>query len=254
MMVGKVRKVGAITLRSCHTVDEFKLALQLQKDVWNFADVDLVPPRLFVVGEKIGGHVLGAFDGERMVGFAFGIPGYRDGQTYMHSHMLAVDEEYRNRGLGRRLKLLQRDIVLEDGLDLIEWTFDPLEIKNSFLNIERLGAIVRRYSANHYGATSSPLQGGLPTDRFVAEWWIKSDRVLATLGGGQHPPVKAEMSVEVPAEVYAWKADERERGKALAVQTRNREALVKAFRDGLAVIGYERDEMGNGRMLLGRNW
>jgi len=248
----RTRQVGDMLLRSCHTVEEFRLALRLQKQVWNFADVDLVPTRLFVVAEKIGGHLLGAFAGERMVGFAFGIPGYRNGRAYLHSHMLAVDPEFRDRGLGRQLKLLQRDIALDDGLDLIEWTFDPLEIKNSFLNIERLGAIVRRYSVNHYGASSSPLQGGLPSDRFVAEWWLRSERVEQTLLEGHHAPVRAEVTLDVPAEVYEWKANDAERAKALAVQLRNREALLKAFSAGLAVIAYERDERGNGKIVLGK--
>ena len=91
--------------------------------------------------------------------------------------MLAVRNEYRNAGLGRQIKLFQREDALARGFELIEWTFDPLEIKNAYLNIERLGAIARRYNVNQYGITSSPLQGGLPSDRLVAEWWLKSKRV-----------------------------------------------------------------------------
>src|SRR6202012_2433270 len=106
---------------------------------------------------------------------------------YLHSHMLAVLPEYRNAGLGRRLKLAQRDDALSRGFDLMEWTFDPLEIKNAYFNLERLGAIARRYNVNQYGITSSPLQGGLPTDRLVAEWWLKSKRVEQLLANGKYP-------------------------------------------------------------------
>src|SRR2546423_1516804 len=134
-----------VVIRRCTTTEEFKACVRLQKRVWNFADIDLIPVRLFVVADKIGGQVLGGFAGKELVGFVMAIPGTRSGHPYLHSHMLAVDEQYRNLGLGRRLKLAQRDEALTRGFELIEWTFDPLEIKNAFLNIVRLGAIARRY-------------------------------------------------------------------------------------------------------------
>src|SRR4051794_13972047 len=145
---------------------------------------------MFVVASKIGGQVIGAFHEENLVGFALSIPGSRNGHTYLHSHMLAVREQYRNAGLGRRLKLAQRDDAIARGFELMEWTFDPLEIKNAYLNIEKLGVIVRRYTLNQYGISSSPLQGGLPTDRCVAEWWLNSERVRDLLERGQHPKLQ----------------------------------------------------------------
>ena len=225
-------------------------ALNLQRDVWHFNENELVPVRLFVVGEKIGGHVLGAFDGDRMVGFAYGLPGYRNGRAYLHSHMLGVDEAYRNTGVGRALKLFQREIALKQGFDLVEWTFDPLEIKNAFLNIEKLGAIARRYTLNQYGITSSPLQGGLPSDRLYAEWWITSNRVLTLLETGTRPPIEADGHIDVPADIYAWKAAKDPR--AAEVQSRNRDMFLNSFGAGKSVLGYERDAAGNGRFLLGR--
>src|SRR5207248_11083603 len=101
----------------------------------------------------------------------------------------AVREPYRNYGLGRRMKLAQREEALERDFKLMEWTFDPLEIKNAYLNIEKLGAITRRYSINQYGNASSPLQGCLPTDRLVAEWWLGSDRVRTLLEAGSRASV-----------------------------------------------------------------
>jgi len=240
----------AIVLRRCHSLEEMRACVALQKEVWNFTDAELVPLRLFVVADKVGGQVMGAFNGKDMVGFALAVPGMRSGHPYLHSHMLAVRKDYRNHGLGRRLKLLQREDALAQGIELIEWTFDPLEIKNAYLNIERLGAIARRYNINQYGITSSPLQGGLPSDRLIAEWWLKSKRVERLLATGKHPPFRAVTDISVPAQIYAWKAAPETRGRALQVQERNREKFLSAFSQGLAVLGYERDAEGNGKFLL----
>jgi predicted GNAT superfamily acetyltransferase len=241
-----------VEVRLCDGLDELNACVALQKEVWNFSDADLVPLRLFVVAEKIGGQVIGAFDAGQLVGFAMSIPGERDGKAYLHSHMLAVRESYRNAGVGRRLKLFQREDAIARGFDLIEWTFDPLEIKNAWLNIKSLGAIARRYNLNQYGISSSPLQGGLPTDRLVAEWWLRSEHVARLLKTGQHPPVKAEMTVTVPEEIYSWKSSPQHRHKAEQVQSQNRELFLDAFSRGLAVLGFERDAIGNGTFLLGK--
>jgi predicted GNAT superfamily acetyltransferase len=242
----------AVEIRNCRDLDEMRACVELQREVWNFTDLELVPLRLFVVAAKIGGQVIGAFDGGVMVGFALAVPGVRAGHPYLHSHMLAVRESHRNSGLGRRLKLFQRDDALSRGFELIEWTFDPLEIKNAHLNLEKLGAIARRYNLNQYGITSSPLQGGLPTDRLVAEWWLRSRRVEALLAAGKHPPFEPLLEVEVPAQIYAWKAGPDTRAQAAEVQGRNRKKFLQAFREGLAVLGYKRDSEGNGNFLLGR--
>ncbi len=228
------------------------MCLDLQKEVWGFSDIELVPLRLFVVAEKVGGQVIGAFEGSDMVAFALAIPGNRNGHLYLHSHMLAVRESYRDKGLGRAIKLFQREDALSRGIELIEWTFDPLEIKNAYLNLEKLGAIARRYNINQYGITSSPLQGGLPTDRLVAEWWLRSRRVESVLETGKHPPVHAAMKVAIPAQVYDWKARPETRERALDVQTRGREVFLKAFGAGLACLGYERNSDGDGQFLIGQ--
>jgi predicted GNAT superfamily acetyltransferase len=212
---------------------------------------------MFVVAEKIGGQIIGTFDGDTLVGFALSIPGSRNGHPYLHSHMLAVKEAYRNAGLGRRMKLAQRGDGIARGFELIEWTFDPLEIKNAYLNIEKLGAIARRYTINQYGMSSSPLQGGLPTDRLIAEWWLKSRRVTSLLDSGSLPAYRTQLSVEVPGKIYEWKASATDRQQAAQVQLRNREALISAFHNDLAVLRYERDADGNGKFLLGHwdeNW
>lgn len=263
-----------VIIRKCETLGEMQACFALQKEVWKFADADLIPVRMFVVAVKIGGHVMGAFvtkndnrevdrndkrdksedakySENELIGFALAIPGMRNGHFYLHSQMLAVRQQYRNVGLGRRMKLHQREDALARGFELMEWTFDPLEIKNAYLNIEKLGAIARRYNVNQYGITSSPLQGGLPTDRLVAEWWMKSKRVEAVLAGAQRPKLECRARIDVPAQVYEWKADATTRSQALAVQASNREQFEGAFAEGLSVLGYERDKHGNGRFLLG---
>lgn len=242
--------LSSVVVRKCSGTEELQTCVELQKEVWDFADADLIPLRMFVVAEKIGGQVIGSFDDDDLVGFALSLPGTRAGKPYLHSHMLAVREAYRNSGLGRQMKLLQRDDALERGFELIEWTFDPLEIKNAYLNLEKLGAIARRYNSNQYGISTSPLQGGLPTDRLVAEWWLRSKRVEAIVGGDALPRVQAQESIAVPAAIYRWKAEEKEREKAREVQARNREAFLAAFRRGLSALGYERDAEGNGSFLL----
>jgi predicted GNAT superfamily acetyltransferase len=242
-----------IVIRRCQGLDELRACITLQKEIWNFTDAELVPLRMFVVAEKVGGQVMGAFDGKEMVGFALSVPGARSGYLYLHSHMLAVRKEHRNSGLGRRLKVLQREDALARGIELIEWTFDPLEIKNAYLNIEKLGAVSRRYNINQYGITSSPLQGGLPSDRLIAEWWLKSKRVETLLATGKNPSFLQKTAIEVPAQIYEWKAAAETRSKAQQIQERNKQLFLQAFDDGLTVLGYERDREGNGKFLLG-NW
>ena len=222
-------------IRDLITDDQFREVVQLQQTIWGFNDADLLPVRFFVVASKIGGQVFGAYDAgngeERMVAFCLAIPGLKpDGRTYLHSHMLGVLPEYRNSGLGRRLKMHQKDLALARGIDLIEWTFDPLEIKNAYFNIVRLGAIVRRYVRNQYGVTSSPLAGGLPTDRCIAEWWIAA------------PPARAAVAegVRLPVDIAAIRSEDPDRARE--IQSELADQFEAAFARGLAVIGVERDD------------
>jgi predicted GNAT superfamily acetyltransferase len=250
LLAGTRHTPEAVIIRRCTSLADMQAAFALQKEVWNFSDAELVPVRLFVLADKIGGHVIGAFDHDELVAFALAFPANRNGHSYLHSQMLAVRQKYRNEGLGRRIKLFQRDQALAQGYELMEWTFDPVEIKNAYLNIEKLGAIARRYNVNQYGITTSPLQGGLPSDRLVAEWWLKSRRVESVLAGRHRPAFTAQRQIEVPAEIYDWKADPKTRAMGLAVQENNRDQFIKAFAGGLSVLGYERTARGNGHFLL----
>jgi predicted GNAT superfamily acetyltransferase len=255
-----------VLIRTCRGFEELDACVQLQIDVWGYSDGDVIPRRVFTVTQKIGGRVLGAFDVtdgiqdtyENLIGFAMGLPAVRskvqaDGrpEPYLHSHMLAVRPEYRNAGIGRRLKLAQREDAVARGFQLMEWTFDPLEIKNSFLNIHRLGAIVRRYTPDFYGVSSSRLQGGLPTDRLHAEWWMQSERVEAILSGVPAANPEIQQTILVPHAIGKWKSSIEDQVRALAVQTENRKLFQEAFARGLAVVEFKTDVEGNGIFGLG---
>jgi predicted GNAT superfamily acetyltransferase len=244
-----------IEIRSCSGLHELDACVQLQTDTWGYDETEIVPRKTFLLAQKIGGQVLGAFDGENLIGFVFSLPGIKNsgGQAtpYLHSHMLAVRPEFRNSGVGAQLKRTQRAEALSRGIRYMEWTFDPLEIKNAFLNIHRLGAICRSYRPDFYGVSSSRLQGGLPTDRLLAEWELDSHRVEQILEGHSPEVQFIEERILVPASIEQWKANESERNRALAAQSENRNKFQQAFARGLAVLGFSRDSQGNGIFELG---
>lgn len=238
-----------IVIQPLTTHRQFQEAVQLQKRIWGFDDIELLPVRLFVVATKVGGQALGAYHGPQMVGFCLAIPGLKAGANpYLHSHMLGVLPEYRNSGVGRRMKLRQREDALARSIDLIEWTFDPLELKNAYFNIERLGVIVRRYVFNQYGTTSSSLHTGLPTDRCVAEWWVASERVRAVLAGECSIRPAVVERIEVPAVIEAIRHEQPSRARQ--IQKSMGEQFVRCFGRDLAVIGFERNPQ-HGAYLLG---
>lgn len=240
----------SIVVRALNSQDEFRDAVELQKVIWQFKDMDLLPRRLFVVATKVGGQAFGAYDGDHMVGFALAIPGMKQGYGgYLHSHMVGVAASHRNQGVGRMLKLAQRDDALARGVDLMEWTFDPLEIKNAFFNIERLGAIVRRYVLNQYGISTSVLHTGLPTDRCVAEWWMRSERVVKALAGERFERGEIEARIQVPSDIEEIRMKEPVRARE--IQGVISEQFGNAFDRGLTVIGFTRSE-ATSDYLLGR--
>ena len=192
---------NGIFVRHCHGIAEFEACVRLEREVWKSADIDVVPIPLFVVASETGGQVLGAFHENHLVGFTMAIAGWRNRQVFLHSHMTAVRGTHRDRGIGRQLKLFQRADALARGILLIEWTFDPLITKNAYFNFMRLGAIARRYLPNAYGITTSPLHAALPTDRLVAEWHLRSSRVLRILEGKRATPSfpKKAVRISLPA-------------------------------------------------------
>lgn len=155
---------------------------EIQREAWGFSDLDIVPAATLIATQHAGGVVLGAFEGDSVIGFVYSFPAFEHGRASMHSHMLAVRNDYRNIHAGFYLKLAQRERTLEKGLDEISWTFDPLQSLNAHLNFSKLGVISRRYLVNFYGeASSSPLHQGSGTDRLWVSWLLNSDRVKQSI-------------------------------------------------------------------------
>lgn len=174
----------AITYKQLKTLDELRPCETLQEAVWGFDQTDTIPARFMLVLHKHGGFAMGAFDGDKMVGFVFGVPAIHYGLPSQHSHMMAVLPEYRDLNIGYNLKIAQRKDALARNIDLVTWTFDPLQSRNAHLNIDKLGIIACTYEINFYGEqTSSKLHSGLGTDRLLAEWWIAGDKVKSIIDG-----------------------------------------------------------------------
>lgn len=224
-----------IDVRHCSNLAEYEECVCLELAVWG--EGIAVPSAIFVVASHTGGQVVGAFHEGKMAGFTLALAAMRAGEPFLHSHMTAVLPEFRDRGVGRRLKLFQRQDALKRGIDLIEWTFDPLDLKNAHFNFVRLGAVARRCIPDCYGVTESPLHGGLPTDRLVAEWWLASERVKSILADDVRPMKGLPERISIPANL----ADIRESDRAAAarLQAEARGQFQKWFANGYAATGVE---------------
>lgn len=235
-----------VQIRPCSRVEEFQDCVRIQQRVWG--DELAVPVPMIAAVNHAGGQVLGAFEGDRMVGCSLAFLGRRlmparSGSAqrvempFFHSHFAAVLPEFRDSGVGRRLKLFQRQDALKRGIDLIEWTFDPLELKNAYFNLMRLGVIVRRFIPDFYGVTPSALHSGMPTDRLVAEWWLASDRVKSIVEGHRPPHGKRTERISLPADIAQRKSADRD--AALQIQSEARAQFQKWFAKGYAATAIE---------------
>lgn len=236
-----------IRIRKCTSLEEFHRCVELQREIWGEKDLEVEPATMFVVSAHTGGQVLGAFEGEKMLGYTLAVAGARNGNVYLHSHMTGVSEAYRDRGVGRMLKLFQREEALGRGIRVIEWTFDPLETRNAHFNLNRLGAICRRYLPNLYGVTTSPLHRGLATDRLVAEWHLDSARVIAAISGLGKDPREEPAVVELPAELERWKKEGSE--QLTGAQAKAREGFLKWFAKGYAAVSMRSSAAGSAYVL-----
>lgn len=247
---------------------ERRACQELQETIWGRGFADRVPASILMVAQETGGIASGAFDGDTLVGFVFGITGLRHGTPIHWSDMLAVHPSWRGRGLGRRLKLHQREELLGRGVRSVLWTFDPLEARNAHLNFRRLGARSRRYRRDAYGDSESPLHAGIGTDRLVAEWALASERVRALAAGDDPPPVEpgdalvvnppvsgvtpprpgttmaeprgGTARVAIPADVQSLKAADLD--LAVAWRRNVRTALERCLGAGYEVVDFERGE------------
>lgn len=281
-----------ISIEKLTTIEQFHQCEELQRQVWGLSDTDVVPLHLLLIAQKSGGLVLGAFDDEgEMIGLLFGFLGARDAaaQQLKHcSHMLGVLEEWQGRGVGYQLKLAQREHALAQGLELVTWTYDPLESLNANLNIGKLGVVCRTYFRELYGEMEDERNVGLSSDRFEAEWWIASQRVVHRLAsGGYRPsldavlksgaqllnpatagpdgllwpsppslePMAETVLVEIPAHLQAIKAADM----ALACQWRahTREIFERCFAAGYTVtefISQVQDDLRRSYYVLQRDF
>jgi len=220
--------------------DDYLAAEQLQRTVWHFPWREVIPLNELVVAQKNGGLVFGAFEGKKLVAFCFGVPGFKDGRVYHYSRMLGVLPGIRDKGLGTTMKLKQREFVLAQGLDLVRWTFDPLQARNAYLNIEKLGCIARDYYVNIYPGSGSRFNAGLETDRFCPEWRIRSKRVKDAIAGRRrHATLEQALAgrhVEIPDDIDALKRRDLKAAQRARVETRGQ--FLAAFGRGLAVTGF----------------
>jgi predicted GNAT superfamily acetyltransferase len=242
---------GSIVIRKCQTLDEFHRCVALQREIWQEADLEIEPATAFVVAANTGGQVLGAFDGQRLAGYTLAVAAIRDGVAHLHSHMTGIHADYRDRGIGRMLKLFQRDEALSRNIRLICWTFDPLEFRNAYFNLNRLGAICRTYLPNFYGVTSSPLHRGLATDRLLAEWHLESSRVMAATAGVpvQTPDCSAVIDMPGTPDDGPSATPEQSSEQLAAVQERLRNEFTKYFQRKYAAVAVRRDAAARGYVL-----
>ncbi|PYS71346.1 MAG: hypothetical protein DMF69_10685 [Acidobacteria bacterium] len=171
-----IPKAETIVIRKITELAEMRELESVQKEVWGVEDIDVLPALALRPQVDVGAILIGAFKGREIVGFVYGYPGIDEGETIIHSDMLAVKPKFRRFGLGYLMKLAQRDKALEQNIDCITWTFDPLQLRNANLNFGRLGVISNRYLVDYYGQTSSFLHS-FGTDRLWVKWLIKSDKV-----------------------------------------------------------------------------
>ena len=214
-----------IQVRKCEKLEEFHGCVELQRQIWGEADLEVEPVTMFVVAAHTGGQVLGAFENGRMIAYTLAIAGLQDHVPYLHSHMTGVLSDYRDRGVGRMLKLFQREEALSRGIRLIQWTFDPLELRNAHFNLNRLGAISRQYLPNLYGTTTSPLHRGLATDRLLVEWRLDSSRAVVAIQSLAKEPVESPAMIELPPELEHWQQENAPEVKK--VQSRVREEFTR---------------------------
>jgi predicted GNAT superfamily acetyltransferase len=246
----------AFDVRLVGSHEEYAACEVMSRDIWGVAERNIVPRELLLTMQLNGGLVHGAFQGRRLVGFCFGFAGLRDGRLRLCSHQLAVLPEFRGRGIGIALKQAQRRDALRLGYELISWTFDPLEARNAYINLHRLGCVARLYDRDHYGPMEDDLNRGLPSDRFEAEWWLARPRireasdgiasVLLEIDAGEEPALRQatlqagrSVLICVPPDFQAVKRSSIERARRWRLASRA--AFEAALAAGLVAADFRRE-------------
>ncbi|HMT07877.1 MAG TPA: GNAT family N-acetyltransferase [Pyrinomonadaceae bacterium] len=233
-----------IKIRECVTLDELADCVQLQRDVFALPEVELSPVRHLIVTKNAGGFSLGAYDGDRLIGFGLSVPAFLRGERAFYSHMTAVLGEYQSHGIGGKLKWAQRDRALSEGVRYIKWTFEPIKARNAYFNLEKLGATISEIQEDFYGtdyttAPNTPI--GLASDRLFAEWDLQSPKVIALARGERYIDQREPMAkVQI---MNDWQGIvDLSVENARFEQLRIRKEFQTAFASGMVCRGFHRDE------------
>lgn len=235
---------GEIEIRECASIEELNECVVLQRETFALPEVEISPIRHFVVSKNAGGFTLGAFSGGALIGFVLSVPAFFGNERFFYSHMAAVKKDFQSSGIGAKLKWAQREKALEKGARFIKWTFQPVQARNAFFNLEKLGAIVRSYEPNFYGTDYSTSADqskniGLDSDRLFAEWHLESEKVERLAMTEMYAETgKVIKTIEIPAD---WNAIvESAAEKAVVEQTRIKREFQKAFAEKLICRKFER--------------
>jgi predicted GNAT superfamily acetyltransferase len=242
-----------VTIRECVSVEDFQQCIELERAVWRDDDIGIMPIRLYMIAKACNAPTVGAFDqAGKLVGFVHTMLALADRRVVYHSHLAAVIEGLRHKDIGYRMKLKQREFAIAAGIPLIIWTFDPLQSRNAHLNINKLGAIIRRYEENYYGEGLSAVFGSaVPSDRVFAEWWVRSAHVESALAGNK-PQVADARPVTIPEDVNRVSAQSVE--EHLRWRLRVRADFKRTLQSGLIARGFERDSASEtSRYLFGQD-
>lgn len=242
-----------IKIRQCATVEELGECVVLQREVFAVPEIEISPVRHFIVTNRAGGFTLGAFTGQMLVGFVLTVPAFLGGERFFYSHMMAVKRDFQSVGIGARLKWAQRETALQRDIKFIKWTFQPVQARNAYFNLEKLGVEIKTYEPNFYGTDYStvgePSQKiGLDSDRLFADWRLENEKVKRLASGEEFSePEEAATAIEIPTDWNALVKTNPER--AVAEQTRIRREFQAAFANKLICRGFERGD-NNPRFLL----
>lgn len=235
-----VPEISNITIREIDDVAQMRAVEQLQKEVWGGPELDVVPLTHLVATRAAGGVLIGAFDGDALVGFVYGFPSFERGRLAHHSHMLGVKPAFRDFDLGRRLKLAQREHVIAQGIDLVSWTFDPLQSRNAHFNFTKLGVIADRYLPNFYGEDAASFLHQTGTDRLWVSWFVSSERVQRLISGGSEEISldQEHVTIEIPSDIDSLPLE-----IGLRWREETRSAFTEALNAGYVVESFVRDKL-----------
>ncbi|HYW69770.1 MAG TPA: GNAT family N-acetyltransferase [Pyrinomonadaceae bacterium] len=234
-----------VDIREVSTIEEYDACIKLQREVFGLPDLEISPRRHLIVSHRAGGWTLGAFADGKLIGFVHHLAAVKENYIFGYSHMMAVDAEFQNQGVGAQLKWAQRTRALSEGRDYIKWTFEPMRARNAHFNLNRLGVVVREYAVNFYGtdySTDPSEKGvrGLDSDRLFAGWDLNAPRVEAFSRGQEFPASRAARAVEIPADFAQLLKRDPEAAKSEVVRVRNE--FLQALNDGLVCRAFERDD------------